>query len=309
MKQDEPFAAAAMIFGYAVIVAYLDNYVRVIAAEAGLWQFHASRAALALPLIGLVAWVTGWRLQPLRWRAVVGRSLIHGVAMLIYFGALAFLPVAQVAAGLFMAPVFVLLIGRVFYGRAMGGWSVLAVGLGFLGVLLVLGPGVFGGASLASVLPVLAGFFYALVNVATRDWCEGEGALTLLAGFFVALGAFGVLGMAWLWAFPVEVAEGAAGFIARGAVWPSGTFLFWTGAQAIGSMVAVGLMIRAYQVTGAAKASVYEYVILPVSAGWGWLIWAEVIGPLAGMGMVLITAAGVMIALAPYERSPTASRQ
>ena len=39
------------------------------------------------------------RLRPVRLRAVVARSVIHGTAMVIYFGALAFLPVAQVAAG------------------------------------------------------------------------------------------------------------------------------------------------------------------------------------------------------------------
>ncbi|GHC48581.1 DMT family transporter [Neogemmobacter tilapiae] len=309
MKQDQPYAAGAMIAGYAAIVAFTDNYVRVIAEEGGLWQFHAMRGAIALGLIGLVAWVTGQSLRVRRPWGVAGRSAIHGLAMLIYFGALAFLPVAQVAAGLFMAPIFVLVLGRLLHGRRMGLWSVLAVGLGFAGVLLVLGPNAVGGASVAGVLPVVAGLFYALGNMATRDWCEGEGALVLLGGFFGALCLFGCVGMGVLWLWPVDVAAGADGFIARGAVWPSGTFLFWTVAQAVGSMVGVGLMIRGYQVTTAARASVYEYALLPASAFWGWVLWAEGVTPVAGLGMGLITLAGVLIALAPQERSPVASLQ
>ncbi|HBU14498.1 MAG TPA: EamA/RhaT family transporter, partial [Gemmobacter sp.] len=58
--------------------------------------------------------------KPVNLRAVVARSAIHGCAMLIYFGALAFLPVAQVAAGLFTAPIFVLLISRFAYGHHIG---------------------------------------------------------------------------------------------------------------------------------------------------------------------------------------------
>lgn len=312
MQNDRPFAAGAMITAYAVIVGFLDNYVRVIANEAGLWQFHATRAVMALALIGLVALLTRQSLRPRRFRAVAARSLIHGLAMLIYFGALAFLPVAQVAAGLFMAPVFVLLLGKLAYGRPIGLLQALAVALGFLGVLLVLGPSAMGGQSVLAVLPVLAGLFYAMGNMATRDWCEGEGALVLLAGFFAALGIIGAIGLAVLWLMPLPVAEGAAGFLARGAVWPTPVFLFWTMAQAVGSMVGVGLMIRAYQVTSAARASVYEYVLLPVSALWTWWLWGQIIHPFAAIGMVLITLAGLLITLARQptpDRSPTASLQ
>jgi drug/metabolite transporter (DMT)-like permease len=72
---------------------------------------------------------------------VVGRSALHGAAMLIYFGCLAFLPVAQVAAGLFTAPIFVLVIARLVYGHALGPARIAAAAVGFLGVILALTPG------------------------------------------------------------------------------------------------------------------------------------------------------------------------
>ena len=165
---------------------------------AGLWQFHATRTLFACLIIGLAAGPLGLKLRPKRPGAVVARSLIHGCAMVIYFGCLAFLSVAEVAAGLFTAPIFVLLISRFIYGHHIGPFRILAVMVGFVGVMLVLGLGAGAVISPTLMLPIAAGALYALGNVATREWCNGESAETLLIGFFLALGAFGLIGMAIL---------------------------------------------------------------------------------------------------------------
>lgn len=296
-------AAAGCVLIYAVLIGFTDNFVRVIAVDAGLWQFHATRSVMAFALLGLAAVPLGLRLWPKRPGAVLARSLIHGAAMLIYFGALAFLPVAVVAAGLFTAPIFVLLISRFAYGHPVGPIRIAAVALGFVGVVMVLGPTAMQGAKLAALLPVFAGALYAMGNVATREWCPQESAQTLLTGFFAALGLFGMIGLAVLAVLhgPVElsgaVPDGADGFIQRGWVQPSGTFLFWVTVQAVISVVGVGLMIKAYQIAEASRVSVFEYIILPASALWGWLLWSEVPSLQAVLGMALITAAGAMIAM------------
>ena len=276
---------------------YTDNYVRVIAADAGLWQFHASRTVMALVILAALVPVLGLRLRPRSWRAVAARSTIHGTAMVIYFGALAFLPVAVVAAGLFTAPIFVLLISRFVYGQAIGPVRIAAVAVGFVGVILVLGPEALSGTSLAAVLPVAAGAMYAMGNIATRQWCAAESAETLLAGFFAALGVFGVLGIAALALWPASVPPGPEGFLLRGLVWPNAAFWWWTFVQAVGSLLAVGLMIRAYQIADAGRVSVLEYVILPASAFWSWVVWSETLSWQAWIGMALIISAGSMIAL------------
>ncbi|MFZ0098735.1 MAG: DMT family transporter [Gemmobacter sp.] len=294
---DRTLAAAALVLGYAVIIGFTDNYVRVIAEEGGLWQFHATRSVMAWMILLALMVPMGLRLRPRNLRAVFARSAIHGSGMLIYFGALAFLPVALVAAGLFTAPIFVLLISGFAFGHHIGPVRIAAVAVGFLGVVMVLGPQALGGASLAAILPVAAGALYAMGNVATREWCAEETAETLLGGFFLALGVLGAIGMAVLSVWPLDVPEGPAGFVMRGPVWPSGTFLFWTFVQAAGSLLGVGMMIRAYQLADAGRVSVFEYVILPASAAWSWLIWGETLTPLAIAGMVLIAVAGMMIAL------------
>ncbi len=294
---DRTLAAAAAILGYAIIIGFTDNFVRVIAADGGLWQFHALRGVMAMAILGLAARPLGLRLAPRNLRAVAGRSLIHGCAMLIYFGCLAFLPVATVAAGLFTAPIFVLLISRFAFGHPVGPYRIAAVLIGFLGVILVLGPASGERIGAATVLPVAAGALYALGNLATREWCARETAETLLAGFFVTLGLFGVIGMGALALWPVPVPEGAAGFVLRGATVPTGRFLIWTFVQAAGSLIGVGLMIRAYQIAAASRVAIFEYVILPASALWSYLLWAEVVSPRAALGMGLIFLAGLIIVL------------
>jgi len=163
--------------------------------------------------------------------------------------------------------------------------------------VLVLQPGSQSPLGWASLFPVAAGALYALGNLATREWCEGESAASLTLGFFVALGLAGLAGMGALALWQPEVPAGAAGFILRGWVTPSGTVLFWTFVQALGSTLAVSLMVRAYQLADASRVSVFEYVILPISALWSWILWGQTIAALAVLGMGLIIAAGAMIAL------------
>jgi drug/metabolite transporter (DMT)-like permease len=290
-------AAAFMILCYASVIGFTDNYVRIIAKDAGLWQFFATRTVFGFVILGTVAAFSGWRLWPRNPMAVAGRSLLHGTAMIGYFGCLAFLPVATVAAGLFTAPIFTQLVARFAFGHPLGPFRIFAVVLGFAGALMVLGPGQGAAAGWLTVLPILAGLLYALGNLATRQWCAGETAPTLLIGFFGALGVFGLIGMAILQFWPHVVPEGAGGFILRGPVWPSTTFLFWTLVQAAGSLLGVGLMIRAYQIAEASRVAVFEYVILPASAFWSWILWGDTLGPGALAGIVMIFAAGLIIAV------------
>ena len=219
------------------------------------------------------------------------------------------LTILVMLAGLFTAPIFVLLIQRFAYGQAISGVQVLAVFVGFLGVVLVLGPEAMSGATFAALLPVISGALYAMGNIATREWCAGESAETILAGFFGVLGVIGLIGMAFLWAFPLPVPDGAEGFLQRGPVWPTGDFLWWTFVQAAGSLLGVGMIVKAYQIADASRVSVFEYIILPASAAWGFILWGEVLTSLAVIGMGLIVAAGVMVSSPARRQSPRASRQ
>lgn len=88
-------------------------------------------------------------------------------------------PISAVAAGLFTAPVLVLVIDTIWSRRRVGPIRIITALLGFLGTTLVLKPYIFC-FSWVNLIPVLAGLMYAFGNVATRKWCDGESTISLL---------------------------------------------------------------------------------------------------------------------------------
>lgn len=290
------YATAAML-----LIGFIDNYVRVIAGEAGLWQFHLTRSAFALPVLVVLSHLLRLPLRPRNWKVVALRSLFGSTSMLVYFGCLGLLPIGQVLAGLFTAPIFVALISAWVFGARIGWLQWLAIGLGFSGIGLVLGLNP-ARLSLLSLMPVVSGLIYAMSGVVTREYCGDENPLTLLAGFFGMMAFWGGLGLLVLALVPQPVAEGAAGFVMRGWVAPTGPFLFWTLAQAMGSIFGVGLIIMAYQIAEAPRVAVFENTLLIFAAIWAWALWGEVVGIVALLGMAAIVVSGILIALAPTGR-------
>ncbi|NPD14578.1 DMT family transporter [Xinfangfangia sp. D13-10-4-6] len=301
--------AVGLTLIYAAMIGFSDNYVREIADDTGLWQFHLTRSLMALMLMALVAIPLGLRLRPRNPLAVAARASLQGIAIIIYFGAIAFMPVAVAAAGLFTAPIFVLLISRLVYGEHIGPARIIAVLLGFAGVVLVLGPQALSHAGPAALLPVMAGALYALANIATRRWCADESAECLLAAFFISLGLLGAMGLAALALWPLPVAEGTDGFVTRGAVWPGADYLLWMLMHASFSAIGVGLCTRAYLMADASRISVVEYMVLPTSAFWGWIIWQEQLGLATWAGIILIILAGAVIALRAAQSPDMAGDQ
>lgn len=295
ITSDRIFSSALLLLGYAAILGLIDNFVRTIAQDGGLWQFHALRAAMVFAILAVLARPMGLHLLPRRWGPWLVRSLLHGSAMLIYFGCLAFLSVPQVAAGLFTAPIFVLIFSRFIFGYALGFVRVMATALGFAGVVLELQPGFGAPLDIASLLPLFAGALYGMASIVTREWCADESAEVLMAGMFVVLGVAGLIGMAVLGIADTQAPAGAEGFISRGWVTPSRAFLGWTLVQAVGSMLAVALMVRAYQLAEASRIAAFEYALLPISAFWAFLLWGEQVEPVALLGMVLIFVAGLLL--------------
>ena len=109
LRESRPLFAAALVVAAMVILGLTDNLVVIVAEDAGLWQFHLVRAVFGLPVILVAARLSGAVLRPVRVWAVVLRSLLISLSMFFYFGALAFVSVAESAAGLFTAPIWVML--------------------------------------------------------------------------------------------------------------------------------------------------------------------------------------------------------
>jgi len=289
-KQVTPLSAALFILLGMATLGLSDNLVTLITAESSLWQFHLVRSLLVLVMLGILASVGFGIIKPRRFWPVVARSAVQGIALVIYFGCVAVMPIGVVVAGFFTAPLFVALIGALFQGKRIGLQQGTAILLGFLGALLVIQPDP---ASLdwVSFLPILAGFFYAVGAVATRTWCEGEGTFALSAGFFVALGLFGAIGSIVL---PADL---SADFSFRGWMPMDGAVFFWLAVQAVGAMIGIVCIFRGYQLGEASQVAVFEYSLLIFASAWAWYLWGQIVPPVGLLGMGLIIASGALIAL------------
>ncbi|WP_371153530.1 DMT family transporter [Jannaschia sp. 2305UL9-9] len=290
--QNNPLAAAGVILTGMAVIGFIDQFVQVIARQSSLWTFHIVRGAMIWALVLCWLFVTRRRLRVVNWRGVIGRSAIISAAMIIYFGALGFLPVAQVAAGLFTAPIWILIFSVAFFGLRIGPVRIAAVAVGFGGAVMVLSPDA-SAISPLLFLPVVAGAFYAVGAIATREWCGDEGAIVLSMGIFTAMAVWGLGGVAVTSLLGVE----GAGFLTRGWVWPTPQVWALCALQAVGSLLAVLLLTRGYQLAEASLVSIFEYSVLGFSAFFGWLVWGDTMGPLGVLGLGLIAAAGSMIAL------------
>ncbi len=296
---NRPLAAASAMLVAMAVIGFVDTFIGEISQTVGLWQFHAMRSAFMMPLLILMPVFGLGVLRPRRWRRVLARSLVLSTSMMLYFGALGLMPVAQALAGMFTSPIFVLLINVAVMGQRIGIWRSGAVLLGFAGILLVLQPGT-AGFGPAMVMPVAAGFFYAVSAIATRSWCDGESAVTLLGANMAMLGVIGLvvaLGLS-VWG------GGSTGFLLRGWTWDVGAALPWIVLQAVCSLGAVFLIVRAYQMDIPTNVAVFEYAVMGFGPVFAWLLWGQGLGIWQIAGIALIVVAGLVIALRSGEAQP-----
>lgn len=141
------------------------------AEEISIWQFLVVRASMAIPLICFMSIMGLGTMRPKRFWAVAVRSLLTATGLMLYFGSLAFMPIAQSLAGLFTSPIFVLLISAFVLKQTIGKWRVIAVAIGFSGILLVLGVQD-GAPGWIMMMPVAGGLIYATGSMATRIYVQ-----------------------------------------------------------------------------------------------------------------------------------------
>jgi drug/metabolite transporter (DMT)-like permease len=294
--ETRPMTAAGNMIGAMMLLGFVDIYVAVIAETISVWQFMACRGVLAMALVWGLARAGLGRLRPLRLWAVGVRSSLIAVGMAFYFGSLAFMPIAQSLAGLFTSPIFVMLISGLVLRHRIGPWRVVALLIGFAGILTVLGVQN-GLAGWIMLMPVAGGFFYACGSVVTRVLCANEDTLSMLLGILLVQTVLGAGALVLIAAIGSEATAGAAGFLTRGWVWEMGPVAGLVVLQAVLSVMGVGLLIRAYQFGEASQVAVLEYTIMIFGPFFAWLLMGQAISVAQIYGIGLIALSGTIIAL------------
>lgn len=124
--------------------------------------------ALALMILMMIRpWQSWSTLTRAPVRLLLLRSIFPFLGGVCVIAAVAYMPLAEVTAILFIAPLISMVLGRLLLGERVNGWGWVAVVLGFLGVLIITRPY---GISYSWVLliPALGGVFTSLGQVMTR---------------------------------------------------------------------------------------------------------------------------------------------
>lgn len=288
---ENPNTRAALLALFAsAILSFIDNFVYSVSLEAGIWQFQILRALFAAPLLLLIAKMTSHSLRPVNLKNLALRSLATATGLLIYFACLGILPVAQAGAGLYSAPIWVLLFSGLLFSVRITMFQLLAIIIGFVGVLMLLQPD-FDDLTKLSFLPLAAGLFYGLGMLLIPHLCADESPLTLTIGVIGTIGLISLGFLIYFSIFPVEEPT----FLTRGWVSPTPRFLWLTLFQAVGAVIAVSCISQAYRIGTPSYVAVVEYSFLIFASLWAFLLWGTPTNTLSVIGIAVILLAGAAL--------------
>ena len=292
--------ALLLVLGISIF-GFSDNLTLLVSDQVGVGQFHFSRSLFAILMVVTIGRTFGLSVIPRYWKPILVRTVFMVTSMLLYFGVMPMMPIAEAGAGLFTSPIFVLIFSAILFKERIGWRRIMAVLIGTFGVLLVLQPGR-EGFSFYHMLPVMAGACYAMGSIITYRYLRDESSLAILMSFIISIGACGALATTTLTFFPVSPELLAqASFLFKGWQPVKFSFWLWMVVIAFGASAALSLMTRAYQLTKTSYAAIYEYAYL-ISVGlFGWLFWGTVPGTLSVIGISLIIFAGVLIVVAQHK--------
>lgn len=279
MKADETGhwrGIAFMLLGTALFT-FNDALGKWMIASVAVGQLLFIRSMAAMLVLLPAVHRAGWRevfviAQPGR-HAI--RLLFIVAEVACFYLAVRHLPLADVMAVYQATPLIVTVLAIPLLGEMVGWRRGLAVGVGFIGVLLVLQPE--GGVFTAPALIALAGSVtYALSMIATRQ-LRAASALSLIVYHTLAVGLAGLLTLPWGWP--------AVG-------WLDIAYLALIGVVAT---LAHMSMNQALRLAPAAIVVPYTYTSLLWAILLGWLIFADTPTPLMLLGAAIIVASGLFV--------------
>ncbi|MEM8789986.1 MAG: DMT family transporter [Pseudomonadota bacterium] len=288
----------ALVLMAMVGFAIQDIAVKVVSEDVSLWQlmFVRSTATLGLMVIIAAALRQGGSLVPKRWGWPLIRAFFMAGAYLFFYAAIAYMPVTTAAATFFTGPLMITLMAALVLGEPIGPRRIIAVLVGFAGVLVIIRPG-YEGFNPAALLPVLSAFCYAAGNVITRWRCREEPnfALSMVHNLLYAnIGMAGVLIIPILGFAPERVAE--LPFVLSAWLEPSGLSIALMLMTAATHLVGILFIVRAYQNEDASRLAPFEYSYLIFIPLLEFAIWRTLPDQFTLIGMAMIMAAGVFVA-------------
>jgi drug/metabolite transporter (DMT)-like permease len=262
-----------------VIVKFLgDRYpVQQIASFRNIFGLIPSLLVLFLSS----EWRSGGKILKIRqWRLGLLRGLSIAAAQFCFYLSITKMELATAATLAYISPVLITILSVPILKHHVGLWRWTAVTVGFIGVLMIMGPGsdVF---TLYSLLPIAASLGYSLSTVCVRLF--DDHVPTALLNMYASVGA---LSGALLILFATTGYQG---------VDSAGDWLLLVAMGLVGGFAVLAL-ISAYRLAKPASLSPYEYFGIPFAFILGWLFFDETPFEKLIPGVFLIVAGGMLIA-------------
>lgn len=267
------FMAAAIAF-----LCVSDAIAKTLTAHYPPLQILFLRNIIALPFSVLIAWKAGGpaALRSHRPAMHLFRGLIWIAAAGTFFTGLKYLGLAEATVLAFAAPVFITALAALVLKDPVGWrrWS--AVLVGFVGVLVVVRPGL-DAFQMVSLFPVATAVLYAVLMLSARFVDPRESVWTLML-YLVGGGAVvSALTMPFVWV-PVR---------------PEDSWLF-LGIAFFGT-IGVTMLTQAFRLAPAATVAPLDYTALIWATLFGWLVWGEIPDLATYIGAAIIIASGIFI--------------
>lgn len=200
------------------------------------------------------------------------RNGTHFIANLCWTNAVIVLPLATVFAIEFMMPVWAGVLAVLFLGEKMTVSRAGTIALGFLGVLIILRPGIeaFQPAALGVLLASLG---YAISNIGTKKLIPVQSTIAILFWMNVMQLGFALIGIDPL--FPLRL---------------NGTQWMWAAGIALGGTSAHYFLTNALRVADAIVVIPLDFLRIPLIAFVGWMFFGERVDVLVFVGAGIIMA-------------------
>lgn len=208
---------------------------------------------------------------------VVLRSMLDGVASLVYLSALFHMPLGNATAINMSTPLLIALLSGLLLGVHVSARHWLIIGLGFIGVLMVVQPQADGFNAWAWV--ALAGTcLHALRDLSVRFIAPQVPSMVITIG--TALAATALSGVWSLFITWHAVSATHWGMMAAAAVFLSSGYFF---------------LIKATRMADMSVVAPFRYMGLLTAVLAGYVIWGDMPNPLAWCGMLLLVGAGILM--------------
>jgi drug/metabolite transporter (DMT)-like permease len=275
-------ASVVLLSGLAACVKYLGDGVPT-------GQIIFVRGVISLAVLGFIAWqVEGLHiLRTDRLRSHAIRSVAGTASMFCWFTALTLIPLADFTAISFTAPMFVTVLAMLLLGERIHAYRWTALAIGFIGVVITIGPHLtLGGSSFGVVTALGAAVFSALAITTLRSMSGSGGEHPLAITFYFSLTTVIFSAATALGGWPMPTGEQWA-FIVLGAMF--GVF---------GQL----LMTMSYRYAEASTLAPLDYTNLLLAVALGFYFFDEVPHWSMWIGAPLVIAAGLIILWREYRR-------